>query len=56
MAVVLISSELPELLDYSDRILVLNENRITAEMTETTQEEIMSIILKRQSKNNKLVD
>lgn len=54
MAVVLISSELPELLDYSDRILVLNENRIIAEMTETTQEEIMSIILKDKAKNNKL--
>lgn len=54
MAVVLISSELPELLDYSDRILVMNENRIIAEMTETTQEEIMSIILMDKAKNNKL--
>lgn len=54
MAVILISSELPELLDYSDRILVLNENRIIAEMRETTQEEIMSIILKDKAKNKKL--
>lgn len=54
VAVILISSELPELLDYSDRILVLNDNKIIAELTETTQEEIMSIILKDKAKNKKL--
>lgn len=43
MAVVMISSELPEVLGMSDRILVMAEGRIAAELTreEATQEKIM---------------
>lgn len=43
-AIVLVSSELPELLRCADRILVLNEGRITAryDAREATQEMIMS--------------
>ncbi len=43
MAILLISSELPELLGMCDRILVLREGRITAEMAreEATQERIL---------------
>ena len=42
--VVLVSSELPELLRCSDRILVLNAGRVTAvyDATEATQEKIMA--------------
>jgi ABC-type sugar transport system ATPase subunit len=42
--VILVSSELPELLRCSDRILVLNEGRVTAmfEGAEATQEKIMA--------------
>ena len=42
-AVLLISSELPELLSLSDRLLVMKEGQITAELDplNTTQEEIM---------------
>ena len=46
-AVVMISSELPELLGMCDRIYVMNEGRMAAEFTaeEATQEKIMSAIL-----------
>src|SRR5207245_1276211 len=44
VAVVMISSEMPEVLGMSDRILVMHEGRITAEFThaEATQEKIMA--------------
>ncbi|NJM30258.1 MAG: sugar ABC transporter ATP-binding protein [Rhizobiales bacterium] len=47
-AVIVISSEMPELLGISDRIYVMNEGRFVAEMTaaEATQEKIMRAIMK----------
>ena len=42
----MISSELPEILGMSDRILVMNEGKITGEITEVssaTQEDIMKL-------------
>lgn len=47
-AVVMISSELPELLGMCDRIYVMNEGMMAAEFQaeEATQEKIMSTILK----------
>ncbi len=45
-AVLMISSELPEILGMSDRILVMNEGRITGELTDVpnaTQEDIMRL-------------
>jgi len=43
-AVILVSSELPELIGMSDRILMLNEGRVGGEFTRTeaTQEKLMS--------------
>jgi len=43
VAIIMISSELPEVLGMSDRILVMHEGRITGEFTrkEATQEKIM---------------
>jgi inositol transport system ATP-binding protein len=43
MAILLVSSELPEILSLSDRIMVLREGRVAAELEsrKTTQEEIM---------------
>lgn len=43
MAILMISSELPEILGMSDRILVMREGRITANLTreEATQEKIL---------------
>lgn len=43
VAIIMISSELPEVLGMSDRILVMHEGRITAELSreEATQENIM---------------
>jgi len=43
--VIIISSELPEILGMSDRIVVMHEGRIAGELvaSETTQEEIMSL-------------
>ena len=47
-AVVVISSEMPELLGISDRIYVMNEGRFVAEMpaAEASQEKIMRAIMK----------
>ena len=46
-SVVMISSEMPELLGMCDRIYVMNEGRMVAEMPaeEATQEKIMAAIL-----------
>ncbi len=48
-AVLMISSELPEVLGMSDRILVMHEGRITGEITDVasaTQEQIMEFAVK----------
>ena len=54
-SVVMISSELPELLGMCDRIYVMNEGEMVAEMTaaEATQEKIMGAILKSDKKGAK---
>lgn len=48
--VVMISSEMPELLGMCDRIYVMNEGRIVGELTkaEASQERIMALILKNE--------
>ncbi len=53
-SVIMISSEMPELLGMSDRIYVMNEGKMVAEMpaSEATQEIIMSAILKSDSSAN----
>ena len=50
--VVVISSEMPELLGISDRIYVMNEGRFVAELParEATQERIMAAILRAQAR------
>jgi putative multiple sugar transport system ATP-binding protein len=50
--VVMISSEMPELLGMCDRIYVMNEGRIVGELTrdEASQEAIMALILKDSGK------
>ena len=47
-SVIMISSELPEVLGMSDRIYIMNEGKIVGELdaAEATQEIIMSRILK----------
>ena len=47
-SIILISSEMVELINNSDRILILNDNRIIGEVAakQTSQEEILNIILK----------
>ena len=49
-SVIMISSELPEVLGMSDRIYVMNEGKMVGEMAqaEASQESIMSCILKSQ--------
>ncbi len=46
----MISSEMPELLRMSDRIVVMCEGRVTGEMgiSEATQERIMTFATKRE--------
>ena len=50
-AVIMISSELPEILRMSHRILVMCEGRITGELSaaEATQERIMTLATQRES-------
>ena len=52
-SVIMISSELPEILGMCDRIYVMNEGKIVGELdgSEATQEKIMSQILKADSKS-----
>ncbi|MCD2493742.1 sugar ABC transporter ATP-binding protein [Lacrimispora sp. NSJ-141] len=47
MAIILISSEMPEILGLSDRILVMREGRIAAELSrkEATEEKILKLYL-----------
>jgi putative multiple sugar transport system ATP-binding protein len=47
-SIVMISSEMPELLGMCDRIYVMNEGRIVGELSraEASQEKIMGMILK----------
>ena len=47
-SVIVISSELPEILGMSDRIYVMNEGKMVGEVEakDATQESIMSIIMK----------
>ncbi|MGB8451463.1 MAG: multiple monosaccharide ABC transporter ATP-binding protein [Anaerocolumna sp.] len=56
-SVVMISSELPELLGMCDRIYIMNEGRIAGELSarEATQELIMSCILQNDKKNQEVV-
>lgn len=52
-AILLISSELPEILGMSDRIIVMNEGRVTGEIgdcAETTQEDVMKLATRREEK------
>ena len=45
-AIIMISSELPEVLGMADRVLVMHEGRVTGEITEVssaTQEDIMRL-------------
>ena len=51
-SVIMISSEMPELLGMCDRIYVMNEGSMVAEMpaAEATQEKIMAAILKSDKK------
>ena len=48
-AILMISSELPEILGMSDRVIVMNEGRITGEICspgDATQEDIMRLATK----------
>ena len=51
-AILMISSELPEVLGMSDRILVMNEGIVTGEITDVakaSQEDIMRLATRRQT-------
>jgi ABC-type sugar transport system ATPase subunit len=47
VGIIMISSELPEILGMSDRIIVMHEGRVTGELTraEATQEKIMALAI-----------
>ncbi len=47
VAIIMISSELPEILGMSDRIIVMHGGRVTGELSraEATQEKIMALAI-----------
>lgn len=45
VSIIMISSDMPELLAHSDRIMVMNKGRILGIFQQTTQEKIMSLIM-----------
>jgi ribose transport system ATP-binding protein len=47
VAIIMISSELPEILGMSDRIIVMHEGRVTGELSreEASQEKIMTLAI-----------
>ena len=45
VSIIMISSDMPELLAHSDRIMVMNKGRILGTFQQTTQEKIMSLIM-----------
>ena len=49
VAIILISSEMPEILGMSDRILVMHEGRVAGELSraEATQEKIVTLATKQ---------
>ena len=50
-AILMISSELPEILGMSDRIIVMNEGRVTGEIEDcstATQEDVMKLATHRE--------
>ena len=51
-SVIMISSEMPEILGMCDRVYVMNEGKIVAEMNieDASQEKIMAAILKSEKK------
>jgi putative multiple sugar transport system ATP-binding protein len=53
--VVMISSELPEILGITDRLYILNEGRVVGEMktSEATPEDIMSIIIRSSAERDR---
>jgi len=53
-AIVMVSSELPEILGMSDRILVMREGRLVGELdntSETTQEDVLVLAMDQEVKN-----
>jgi ABC-type sugar transport system ATPase subunit len=53
VSILLISSELPEILALSDRVVVMHEGRVKAilENKNLTQEQIMQVILRKEKEN-----
>ena len=57
-AIIMISSEMPEILGMSDRIVVMCEGRVTGELSreEATQEKILELAMHKQGANEGSVD
>ncbi len=51
VSIIMISSDMPELLAHSDRLMVMNKGRVLGIFRQTTQENIMSLIMEDIIKN-----
>jgi ABC-type sugar transport system ATPase subunit len=54
MSVVMISSEMPELLAHSDRVMIMNDYKIVGVMEQADQESIMQAIMEDKAKSKKI--
>jgi len=57
VSIIMISSELPELLNMSDRVIIMREGVMTGElnMEEATEEQVMKLATKEEKKNGKQI-
>ncbi len=54
VSIILISSEMPELLAHSDRVMVMSQGRVLGIFDEIRQEQIMSLIMKDMMKSEQM--
>ncbi len=52
LSVIMISSEMPELLAHSDRVMIMNDNHILGILIEPDQEKIMHMIMEDKNKSD----
>ena len=55
VSVIMISSEMPELLAHSDRVMIMNYYRLVGILEKTDQQAIMQVIMKDTAKNAKAI-
>ena len=55
VSVIMISSEMPELLAHSDRVMIMNDYRLVGMLEEADQQTVMQVIMEDTAKNVKAI-